>query len=402
MRRRTLQSRLARQWVAFVLAVAVVFSAAALLLLFVLEDSFIDRRLRDTAALAASGKPLPQDFEAWPVATAPMAVRERMRGVAEDGIAEFRLADGRYLHVLRTRGAGGEPRLLAFDATEQLTVNAGLVLLAPWLAVALVALALLAWGMARWFVRGTAARATGLVDEIRSADVPALHRRAAHEPVRELANLADLFADAWEQRLDALQRERDTLAFLAHELRTPLQSARTCAALLEDEPVRAQTRERLRRAVDRLTRAADSVLWLSADADPSVHRADVAAIVGALAHELAPLAESRSQRFALELGEAGQWNGPAPAFESIAANLMLNAIQHGGPGTIALHATAAQFEVRNPVRAADDGTTGFGLGLELASRLCTRCGWTLERHVQEGEAVYRVRRDVGQSAGRAE
>ena len=52
-RRQSLRQALARRWMAFAAALSLLFAGATLLLLFVLEDSFIDRRLRAVAASPA-------------------------------------------------------------------------------------------------------------------------------------------------------------------------------------------------------------------------------------------------------------------------------------------------------------------------------------------------------------
>ena len=49
-RRRSLQRALARRWMVFAAVLSVLLGGNALLLLFLLEDSFIDRHLRAVAA----------------------------------------------------------------------------------------------------------------------------------------------------------------------------------------------------------------------------------------------------------------------------------------------------------------------------------------------------------------
>ena len=49
---RSLRDRLARRWMAFAACVALLFATAGLLLLFLLEDAFIDRQLEAAAPAA--------------------------------------------------------------------------------------------------------------------------------------------------------------------------------------------------------------------------------------------------------------------------------------------------------------------------------------------------------------
>lgn len=381
MRRNSLARVLARQWVLFTLCLASLAIVGGLLLLFVLEDSFIDRRLRELAPAALQapdGVVLPPRFALHTLAEAPVELRERTRKLRAGGIAEFRLADGRYVHVLRADD-DGVPRLLTYDVTDQLTVTAMLPRVAPYLLAMLAALLLLAYALARAFVRRTARRAQDLMASIRRAETPAVLRRQADaEPVQEFADLACLFADTWEQRLAALDREHETLAFLAHELRTPLQSARTSLALVREGRDPEALLARLTRAVGRLERATNSVLWLSSDTAPAGGRVPLLPLVQGLVDEFEALAASRRQQLRLSMPQDIVWHGPREVLEAVLGNLLLNAIQHGGPGAITLVATDAAITVRNP-RATTHAPIGFGIGLQVVQRLCARCGWCLQR-----------------------
>lgn len=64
---------------------------------------------------------------------------------------------------------------------------------------------------------------------------------------------------------------------------------------------------------------------------------------------------------------------PAEVIEAILANLVLNAIQHGAPGTIAIDVDAQKLQIANAVHQGDS-TPGFGLGLEVVERLTRRVG----------------------------
>ena len=73
------------------------------------------------------------------------------------------------------------------------------------------------------------------------------------------------------------------------------------------------------------------------------------------------------------------WRAPWEVVETLLANLLLNAIQHGGGGEIAVAADRDRLTLRNPPAAAD--APGFGLGLDIAQRLAARIGWQLTLQV---------------------
>ncbi len=380
--KRSLRQVLARQWIAFALVLATAFAAMALFLLFVLEDEFIDDRLGDVAAgiVRLESARLPERFALHPLAQAPAGLAQPMQGRRPGAIDEFRLADGRYVHVLAGRSPDGEDYLLVYDVSDQLRVNQALAGAWPWLLAMAIALASLAWLLARWLVASIARRAHGLIERMGgSPDPESLEAFAEHESIAEFSQLALWAADSWRARLHALAIERETLAFLGHELRTPLQSSRTSLALLHDDRDNEEAWKRLQRAQNRLLRASHSVLWLASDAQPPANACCAAGpLLAGLVDEFATLAHARGQTLAVDVPEGLQLALPGEVAETVVANGLLNAIQHGGPGVIGIQARSGGLWVENP-RAPDAGPPGFGLGLLLSERLLARFGWGLSR-----------------------
>ena len=374
---------------AFAAVLSLVLAGNALLLLFLLEDSFIDRHLRAVAATVVepldASPALPARFQAlaWPAV--PGDIGARLAGSKPGAIVEFRRDDGSYVHALSARTASGQPFVLVYDVTDELTVNprlpGGLAYAVAWLVLSL----LVAYLLARTFVAGITRRARVLMAQVlASPDPQALEALAQQEPVEELAGLLRLHAGAWREQQSAVERERETLAFLAHELRTPLQSARTSVALLSQSPTHGPALDRLQRAVERLTRASNAILWLASDAPLPPGRTHAATRLPVLVEELRPLAEVRGQRIELRVAPDLQWDAPWEVVETLLANVLLNAIQHGGEGAIVLEADARAMSVRNAHEAA--GSPGFGLGLRIVQRLAARIGWQVAM-VQDRQEV---------------
>jgi len=388
--KRSLRQVLARQWIAFALALATAFAAMTLLLLFILEDEFIDERLSSVAGgiVRLESARLPERFELHALPQSPAALAQPMQGRRPGTIDEFRLADGRYVHVLVGRTPQGEDYLLVYDVSDQLRVNQALAAAWPWLLAMAIALAFLAWLLSRLLVARIARRARGLIERIGGSPDPAsLHAFAEHERIAEFSQLALWAADSWRARLQALAIERQTLAFLGHELRTPLQSARTSLALLQDDRGNEEAWRRLQRAQNRLLRASHSVLWLGSEAEPPEDACcDVGPLLAGLVDEFTSLVKARGQTLVVEVPDGLQWALPEEVAETVVANGLLNAIQHGGPGPVSMEATATGLMMENP-RAPDSGPSGFGLGLLLSERLLARFGWTLSRT----ETLERVR-----------
>lgn len=391
-RRRSLARVLAGQWIVFGLSLLAGFALVSVLLLYMLEDAFIDRRLREASrsvAQAAQAPVLPGRFEVVREDLAPPPLRRRMDGLRDGAIREFRLDDGRYVHVMASRDHTGRRVLISYDVSDQLNVNAALAQGWPWLLLAAAVLALMAYALARRFVGGVSRQAGDLLARVMDAEGPAqLRTLAGKQAIHEFSELARLSAEAWEVRLSALERERETLAFLAHELRTPLQSARTSLALLGADRGNAQAWQRLQRAQDRLARASHAALWLGT-AGPTPEGVDcrVAPVLASLLEEFEPLAATKQQQFIRTITDDVHWPMPVEVVETVLANLLLNAIQHGGPGQIGVVLESRGLRLSNLLADSGEGT-GFGLGRVLVQRLLERFGWWLwhgdaggDRHV---------------------
>jgi len=387
---RSLKALLTRQWMAFAICIAVLFASAGLLLLFLLEDSFIDRQLEAAARSVASTSPdlarLPAEFSVYPVDQVPLDIHARLPFTEVGEPFEMRRADRRYVHVLLVDTPDKGRLAVVYDVTDQLTVTpqlgTGLLFVLGLTAAALLAAAALAHA----FVGRIAKQAGDLIDDVKSSPHPLRLRDVAEEQqILEFQHLLALHADVWEAKLAAIESERQTLAYLGHELRTPLQSAQTSLALLAEQRSDPAAFERLQRALARLTRASRSVLWLATDRVPDVEASTrLLPVVRRLVEELLPLAVHAGQVIEVDMPDGLTARGPDEIVETILANLLLNAIQHGTPGQVSIHGSAGSLAITNSM-CREREREGFGFGLEIVHRLAHRIGWTVD--VEESDDV---------------
>lgn len=385
---------LTRQWMLFAGLVSALFSASALLLLFLLEDSFIDRRLKAAARSvtdpAAAQRMLPSDFRAYPADAAPLDIHARLPWAERGQPFEMRRADGSYVHVLFERTASGSPFVLVYDVTRELTVSprwpVGLLLTSSATGVVLLG----AFLFARAFVSRVGNRAAALVLEMKNTCDPVqLRVLAGKQEVQEFQQLLLLHANAWEAELASVDREKQTLTQLAHELRTPLQSARTSLAILAEDRMDSGAWERLDRAVTRLGRASTAILWMSSEREPVLEEsAEAVPTIRALINEFAPFAEARKQQIRLEVREEPHWNIPQDIADAIFGNVLMNAIQHGVPGVVTVRIEGDGIAVVNPVGISSG--SGFGFGLQIVQRLADRLGWQLDVGHEAGTVQARL------------
>ena len=393
--KRSLRQVLAGQWIAFSLTLFALAAGMALLLLYMLEDSFIDRRLEDVAdtVVRIDREPaLPADFRLFPADALPPDLHERLQDAAPGDIREFRLPDGRYVHAFHGRARNGTRFVLVYDVTDQLTVNQAIGRGLPLLVAMAAVLALCAYVLARAFVARISRQARALVGQLRdSQDPERLQMLARAEPIAEFSEFARLSATAWQQKIEALDRERETVAFLGHELRTPLQSARTSLTLLQDDRGNVVAWQRLQRAVDRLVRASNGMLWLASDAPATeLEATDAGSLLAGLIEEFAPLAAARAQVVIVRQDAAEPWPLPPEVVEVVLANLLLNAIQHGDSGRIEAELSGSEFRLSN-LLSVQSAPGGFGLGLQVVRRLLERFGWSLSREERDGRSFITAR-----------
>ncbi|PBB69626.1 two-component sensor histidine kinase [Mesorhizobium sp. WSM4312] len=229
----------------------------------------------------------------------------------------------------------------------------------------------------------------GLVETVRQAARIDIGTRAMQLPVKqvpqEIAPLVHAFNEALARLAQGYDRHNRFLTDAAHELRTPIAILRTRAELLKQEPQSA----RLLRDIERLSHLAQQLLDHQLLDRPSDQRqiVDLDDLVSRVAADFAPLAIEAGYDLAFE---------PSPnkaraeinvlQIERALANLVRNAIEHGGGGgtiTIAIDA-AGGIEVRDegpgipaaerenvfePFYRLQPQSRGAGLGLNLARQI---------------------------------
>ncbi len=386
----SLKSLLVRRWMAFAACVAMLFAVAGLLLLFLLEDSFIDRQLGAAARSVAASSPgalsLPAEFSVYPSAEVPLDIHARLPFAKTGEPFEMRRANHRHVHVQVVDTHDRGQLVVVYDVTDQLAVTphlgVGLLSLACLIAMALLTAA----AIARAFVARVTGQASQLIEEVRGTTDPDRIRQLAHEQdVLELRQLLNLHADVREAQLATLENERQLLAHLAHELRTPLQSAQTSLAVLHANRTDEVAYARVSRAVSRLSRSAQAVLWLATDRMPDPMPVQpILPLLRSLVDELEPLARSAGRTITIDLPEEVMFHGPVEIAEAILANLLLNAVQHGA-GQVRVESATDGIVIMNPVGVTVDAR-GFGLGLEIVHRLAQRLDWQVDR-VTDNENV---------------
>lgn len=236
------------------------------------------------------------------------------------------------------------------------------------------------------------------------------------------SQLAKLTVRLREQN-DALKREKvylaDSLADIAHQLRTPLTSVNLVFTLLKDEQDPARRRALLREGTALLTQ----MDWLLTTL-LKISRLDAGVV--ALQHAPVPLAElvdtaAEPLRIPLELHDialdvqispAAAWQGDRLWLAEALRNILKNCMEHtpdGGHITVACDDnplfTALTIRDSGPGFAEEElprlfdrfyrgqgSGTGYGIGLALAQSIITRQGGTITaKNADGGGALFVIR-----------
>lgn len=408
----SLRRRVAFAMVAIVTLFVSVQGLLAYLSLEEQEDEIVDelvlaeaRRLAQRAG-QADLRALGPSFSAWLVDGEGRAAPGPLPGhvaALSDGQHRVHVA-GAELHVVVLPAAAG--RLFVQYDAEQNEAKVrefgyyllGLGLLCVLLGVA-VSLRLAA------FVVAPIERLTGLLEHW----APGAKRGSAGASNEEGA-LLEAFGRVQERLEHAIAREREFVANLRHEIRTPLAAARTDLEMLAAaEAPGSAPHARLQRALaamDALAAQVESARALSERRRIDSRPLDLAQCVDDALASLGRMPEARGLAFANEVAPGTVVQADPHALLTILRNLIRNAAEHAAPARCVVRASGHRIEVSDDGpgippedlphlferyyrgrRADSPGEAGGGergLGLAIARQMADLNGWTLV--VAPGEA----------------
>ncbi|WP_143821070.1 HAMP domain-containing sensor histidine kinase [Motiliproteus sp. MSK22-1] len=202
----------------------------------------------------------------------------------------------------------------------------------------------------------------------------------------ELNQLASLFENAVDRLGAYNERERLFLRHASHELRTPLAILQASLDTLDLRYPEARPLERARYACDSMQLTSTTLLWLARESTDPLTKSDIdlKALCDGVVEDLAYLGTSKD--LTVSVDGRGRIKQHQPLVQLVVANLIRNAFQYSAPGKIQLLITANSVLVHNPTEFSDSPPVGFGLGLELVHRICSRQQWTFD-YQDEGSSV---------------
>jgi signal transduction histidine kinase len=426
MPRKSLASALKIQWWLHTCVTSLFFIVLTFFFLFVIEDYFHEKQLVEFGniiSITHSTEGMPPHIRIYPETQTPNEWLAQLEQVPFNKAIEIESNQGTAIHIVRSRYHHSNTIfILALDTSKTNTiwsiVDELLFLILPWLIIFLILASFLAKKFTRQ-IQGHFKQLLAIIEQSKSPD--ALAKFAKTESISELAQFAQLFAQVWLQKLDLLGREKQSLEYLSHELRTPIQSSLATLELLALKTEDKKTIERLMRSLKRMTRLSNAILHLmDSDKLPNTYQVDITQICRELVDELQPLAKVKKQSIILntidqtpegKLNDSHSLGQNRPSItslhhpkivatqeviETLLSILLTNALQYGNASPIKITINNYQIRIENEMdpisehsSAINDIDTpqGFGIGLNIANRLADKYQLKLDIVFNSGLAV---------------
>lgn len=312
------------------------------------------------------------------------------------GLHEIRIGDREHHAAIRDEPEGRFYMLYDVSAHDEREQRFVMVLVAGTVATLLAAVALGYWAAGR-LVRPVHELARRVQDLGAGQPATPLAHGFVDEDVKGLAAAFDGYL---EKVAVFIRREQEFTANVSHELRTPLTSIGTsCELLLQEATLSDAGRRRVQaigRAAERLTSAADSLLFLARGGEPPrMEEVCIRECVEDAAEPVRNLLQGKGVAFEMAVHPTAVVCTDWHALYLVASNLIRNAASYTDRGAVRIDYRDGRlsFEDSGPGIDPEElprvfdrhyrgdasaGRDGCGLGLAIVRRICESFGWRLE------------------------
>jgi len=248
-----------------------------------------------------------------------------------------------------------------------------------------------------WTFRNFAQTAQAFFNWAKQLNLQTIKNETPNFHYHELNALKDIMHRSMQNMGKALDRENEFLGYASHELRTPIATLRTNAALLDHispDPSSKERdiRDRIHRASLSMKGITETLLWLSRDNEAPLATNDVQidTLLLQVIDELHYLLADKEISISIDTLPCKTKLCEA-AFRIVIENMVRNAFQHTVTGFVAIKQSDSAIELINTMPAQHHAShTGFGLGLNLIRKITTRFNWTLEEERSDKVNMVRV------------
>lgn len=399
----SLSRRIVIQFCIFTLVLSAVYGLISFILMYTLEDSFIEKDIQLEAKHLAS---IYEQTGTWPSprkpnmqihftkTTFPEDFREQ--SIGEPRRVEFAGENGRHYH-LYTFSQYDSIYIVAEVSSDLLVrpIRDGIIQFLSFSAVIVTLIAcLVAWMIGRRTTRPLKELAE-LVDGVAPELIP--NKFAKQFPNNEVGILARTLEQTFHRIGLALEREKCFTRDVSHELRTPLAVIKNATELLESQ--QAQNNEdkrlalRIAEASEKMEKTVYTLLMLAREENTSAGKENIKLMAVIEQSVLDNSALLGTKQVDINISDSCniQVNAQSGMLKVLLDNLLSNAFQYTDFGevnisfidnTLVVEDTGPGIEpsisssVTEPaIKGAK--STGFGFGLSIVKRLCEHQSWQL-------------------------
>ena len=396
--------RIVAQFCIFTLVLSAVYGMFCFLLLYNLEDGFIERDVQQEGRYLAAGY---QKTQKWPVVrNSYMSLYYSKEGLPEDirqqfidapKQKEFYGGEGRHYHLLRI--PGHQEVYLVAEVSKMLLVRPIRDAVLQALVISGVILVLVAFLIAWMLGRKTAKplkQLADLVDGVAPENIP---KTFAHQfPNNEIGILARTLEHTMQRINQALEREKCFTRDVSHELRTPVAIIKNAAELYRGgnktsaEDVN-NIFSRINDASMQMEQTVTTLLALAREEQTAVKKEPVALLpmVEQSIIDHSHLLEGKPVEVHLDDSCNTQVVAQKGMLKVLLDNLLSNAFQYTDSGEVSVSMIDGQLTVEDTGPGIEQGiskhvmeprvkgsqSTGYGFGLSIVKRLCEHQGWLL-------------------------
>ncbi|MBG0790238.1 MAG: HAMP domain-containing histidine kinase [Desulfovibrionaceae bacterium] len=225
----------------------------------------------------------------------------------------------------------------------------------------------------------------------------------------ELNQIAALIRSTSQRLIAGAEREKRFQRYASHELRTPIAVLQNNLELMQMQGVTEDIRfhaswERMNKAVRNMRHLTSSLLWVSRDMDRPVPREEISLdrLIPEIIDENAYLLVGKGINLRTDF-RSGVIAGHQVLVRIIVGNLIRNAFQHSYEGEVSIMAGPEGMVIVNDLSGEDsEGTTGYGLGLQLSEQLVDKLGWSIRIDKMSGKFSVRLDFSSPPAAGHAD
>lgn len=414
----SLSKRIVLQFCLFTVVLSFIFGALTFLLMYVLEDNFIEKDIARQAEqliteYQANGTWSQPDNARMSLHFSKQTFPEEIREIAllEPRRIEFYGEQGRHYHAMRLHDYPDMYLLAEVSADLQVRkIRKGILVLlvVSTVLVSLIA-CLLAWLVARKTTKPLKQLAE-LVDGVAPEQIP--KQFAEQFPNNEVGVLAVTLEQTLGRISEALSREKHFTRDVSHELRTPLAVIKNAVELGRSQKQAFQNEtdnnsdkilNRIYEAASQMEKTVQALLMLAREEHNATRKQAVA---------LMPILEQsildngvllKNKPVDIDVSEDCEVTVEAAPemLKVLLDNLLSNAFQYTDSGEVRIDFSNDKLIIQDTGPGIEPGicekvteagvkgekSTGFGFGLSIVKRLCEHQGWQIQVANQQGTRI---------------